>query len=124
MGLNEIKLGLPVPYPGDCIFRNLVNYRVARDVMEIGDFYPSEELIKMGMVDEIFSIDKMFSKAVERVKMLGDLPQHAYKIIKKNRTENVKREILENLGEKEELFFNCWFKEETQKLLKEAVKKF
>ena len=124
MGLNEVKLGLPVPYPGDCILRSLVNSRIARNVMEIGEFYPSDELLKMGMVDEVYSIEEIFSKAVEKAKKLGDLPEYAIRKIKNNRTENVKEQILKNLVEKEELFFKCWFKDETQKLLKEAVIKF
>ena len=48
MGLNEIKLGLPVPYLPDCLLRQLVGVRTARDMMETGEFYPAEELLKMG----------------------------------------------------------------------------
>jgi enoyl-CoA hydratase/carnithine racemase len=32
IGLNEIKLGVPVPYVADCILRKLIGHRLARDV--------------------------------------------------------------------------------------------
>ena len=36
MGLNEIKLGVPVPYLADCVLRNIVGSRYARDMMDTG----------------------------------------------------------------------------------------
>ncbi|MHC4861235.1 MAG: enoyl-CoA hydratase/isomerase family protein [Planctomycetota bacterium] len=44
MGLNEVKLGVPVPYPGDCILRQIVGSRPAREIMEGGEFLPAEDL--------------------------------------------------------------------------------
>jgi len=38
IGLNEIKLGVPVPYVADCILRKLIGHRLARDVMDSGGF--------------------------------------------------------------------------------------
>jgi hypothetical protein len=39
VGLNEIRLGVPVPYLADCILRHLIGVRLARDVMDSGEFY-------------------------------------------------------------------------------------
>jgi len=59
MGLNEIKLGVPVPYLADCILRSLVGVRAARLIMESGDFYPPLQLFQMGMVSS-FSFCSQF----------------------------------------------------------------
>ena len=58
MGLNEVKLGVPVPYLGDCILRHLVGARHARDIMDTGDFYHPEVLLQMGMVDQALPLEK------------------------------------------------------------------
>jgi len=46
MGLNEIKLGIPVPYPGDCILQHVVGTRNAREIMGTGEFYDPEVLLQ------------------------------------------------------------------------------
>lgn len=124
MGLNEIKLGLPVPYPGDRILTQIVGFRVAREIMETGEFYPSEVSLEMGMVDQVLPSDQVLTKSIERAKFLGNYPAHAYKMIKQNRVEKVKDEILENLEDRQRYFLRCWGNDETQNLLKEAIKKF
>jgi enoyl-CoA hydratase/carnithine racemase len=124
MGLNEIKLGVSVPYPADCILRSLVGVRGARDIMESGEFYPPEELLEIGMVDQVLPLTEVLPRAIEKAKLLGSMPQEAYRMIKGNRTEIVEAEILARLEEKEDSFMDCWFSDEARKRLKEAMEKF
>jgi enoyl-CoA hydratase/carnithine racemase len=124
MGLNEIKLGVPVPYPADCILRDLVGVRAARDVMEGGEFYPPEALLLMGMVDRICPPEEVLSEAVEKAKTLAALPQEAYAIIKRNRVEPVEEHIWARLEAKERLFVDRWYSEEARERLREAMEKF
>ncbi|UCF08278.1 MAG: enoyl-CoA hydratase/isomerase family protein [Thermoplasmata archaeon] len=124
MGLNEIKLGLPVPYPADCILRDLVDARTARDIMEEGEFYLPEKSLGMGIADQVVPLEEVISRSVEKAKRMGEMPREAYKIIKNNRVENVKARILKNLEEKEQLFFERWYSDDAQRLLHEAKEKF
>ena len=124
MGLNEIKLGVPVPYPVDCILRQIVGFRNAREIMDTGEFYESEKLLQMGMVDLILSLDQLLLKSIERAKLLGALSQDAFAMIKRNRVEMVEAQVLTKLKEKEEFFLECWYSAETRKRLKEAMAKF
>ncbi|MFX0015484.1 MAG: enoyl-CoA hydratase/isomerase family protein [Promethearchaeota archaeon] len=124
MGLNEVKLGVPIPYPGDCILRQIVGPRNAQEITFSGDFYPSEELLQMGMVDKILPIEKVLNESIKKIKALGSLPQEAFKRIKRNQVELVEEQILRNLTDKEDIFINHWFSTEAQDLLKEASKKF
>ncbi|MHA2202437.1 MAG: enoyl-CoA hydratase/isomerase family protein [Candidatus Hodarchaeales archaeon] len=124
MGLNEVKLGVPIPYPGDCILRQIVGSRYAQEITYVGDFYPSEELLQMGMVDNVFPLKQVLNKAIEKSKSLGSLPRGAFKRIKRNQIEIVKAQIIEYLAEKEHIFLEHWFSEEARNLLNEAVKKF
>ncbi|MFX0124836.1 MAG: enoyl-CoA hydratase/isomerase family protein [Candidatus Hodarchaeota archaeon] len=124
MGLNEVKLGVPIPYPGDCILRQIVGSRRAQEITYVGDFYPSEELLQMGMVDAVFPLDQVLTKSIDKAKLLGSLPQGAFERIKRNRIELVRTQIIEYLAEKEEIFLEHWFSAEARERLKEAIEKF
>lgn len=123
MGLNEIKLGVPVPYVGDCVLTQLVGYNKAREITDFGEFYLPEQLLKFGMVDEVFPIDDLLKKAIEKAKKLGFAPE-AFSIIKKNRVEKIENKILKSLSAKEKAFIQLWYSPECRKLIQKAAKKF
>lgn len=123
MGLNEIKLGVPVPYPADCILQHM-GVGTARDIMCSGAFYLPEQLAEMGVVDEVLPLTTVLPKAIEKAQTLGALPQKAYTLIKRSRVEPVEQKILTQLTEKEQLFLECWFSDEARNQLKKAMEKF
>ena len=124
MGLNEIKLGVPVPYPADRILRQTIGDRFAREVIESGEFYDPRELLRSGMVDGTFPIDEVLPKSIEKANYLGNLPQEAYQAVKQNRVEILEAQIKAHLRVKEQLFIAQWYSEESRILLKEAMQKF
>lgn len=124
MGFNEVKLGLPVPYPGHCILQDIVGTRNAREILGIGEFYHPEESLQMGMVDEVLPLKQVLPKSIEKAKLLGALPHEGFGMIKRNRVEMVQARILAHLAEKEQSFIEFWHSDEAQERLKEAVKKF
>jgi len=124
MGLNEIKLGVPVPYPADCIVRDLIGVRYAREVMDSGEFYEPEKLLQMGMVDEALALEQVVPASIRKAHELGSFPEGAFKAIKRNRVEMVSTKVFERLEEKEKLFVGLWYSEGTRRRLKEAIEKF
>lgn len=124
MGLNEIKLGVPLPYPADRILRQIIDDRAVRQILDTGDFFPPEDTIKMGMVDEVLPIDKVVAKSIEKVKSITTLSLDAYNMIKRNRTEKVEAQIRGSLLEKEKVFIEMWYTEETRRKLEAALEKF
>jgi len=124
MGLNEIKLGLPVPYPGNCILQHLVGTRNAREIMNTGEFYNPEESFQIGMVDQVLPLKEVVPKSIEKAKLLGGLPHEAFQMIKSNRTETVEAQVLAYLQKKEQLFIKRWHSNDTRGLLREATEKF
>jgi enoyl-CoA hydratase/carnithine racemase len=124
MGLNEIKLGLPVPYVADCILRNLLEVRHAREIMEVGDFYLPEASSQMGLVDQVLPLEGVITEAGELVETIGSYPEDAFAAIKRNRVEGIEKHILDKLEEKERIFIRCWYSEAGQKLLRDAISKF
>ncbi len=124
MGLNEVKLGVPVPYLADRMLHALSGVRHARKVMEGGDFYPPAEALEMGMVDEVLPVEEVVNKALEQTEKLGALPGAAYGMIKRNRVETTVAEVLARETEKERYFIESWYSEAVRERLREAMEKF
>jgi len=124
MGLNEIKLGVSIPYPSYCILLDLAGTRYTREIVELGEFYEPEDSFKMGIIDKVLPHDELIQFSLQKAEQLASLPREAYAVIKKGRTEPIENHILERLKEKEERFIDLWFSAEARELLKQAMKKF
>lgn len=124
MGLNEIKLGVPVPYPADCILRDLVGTRTARKITDSGEFFAADGLSSMGVVDRILPVGELIPSAVEALQNMSQYSPGAFAMIKRNRTEPVVDQIHHRLVEKEEFFIDSWYTPECRVKLEEAAEKF
>lgn len=124
MGLNEIKLGLPVPFIADLILRDLVGIRYSREIVEVGEFYAPDQTSEMGMVDEVLPLEQVRSAAREKLETIIEMPGQAYSMIKSNRVEGIVQEIRKLQETKESAFLDRWYAEDTRRLLKAAVSKF
>lgn len=124
IGLNEVKLGLPVPYLADVILRQKINDTIANDLLFTGEFITTQDARKAGLISETYSIEQVENKAIEKIEKLTLMPKDAVTSIKNNRLDIVVERYMKYWKEKEETFINLWFKEETQQLLKEAANKF
>lgn len=123
-GLNEVKLGVPVPYVADRILHALVGSRLAREVMEVGEFYPADHAHRIGLVDFVVPADEVLDKALEQARVLASAPGEAFALIKSNRVEDVMVEVLERLEVKQMRFIDCWYADAARKPLEEAGKKY
>jgi enoyl-CoA hydratase/carnithine racemase len=124
IGLNEIKLGVPVPYVADCLLGDWIGTRLARQVMEGGEFYPPEDALQMCMVDQALPLDDVLPRSLVRAGAMGSLPSNAMQVIKTNRVERVAAQIQAQLGEKVAIFIECWYADDTRARLREAMEKF
>ncbi len=124
MGLNEVKLGVPVPYPADCILQALIGSRQARDIMESGEFYSPEQSLSLGLVDQVLPLEQVLASAFEHASQLGSTPAGGRALIKRNRVEAVEARILAQLEHKESAFLDCWFSAAAREQLQVAAEKF
>ena len=124
IGLNEIKLGVPNPYPADLLLRQVAGDHVASDMLFRGELLESAEAAKRGLLHDILPKEEVESKAVERVTELANLQAHAFRATKANRVEELCARYEKNIKAKMEEFLDCWFHQATQELLKEGAKKF
>jgi enoyl-CoA hydratase/carnithine racemase len=124
MGLNEVKLGVPVPYLVDCVLRELVGVRYAREILEMGEFYQPEESLRLGMVDEVLPLEDVVAKAIVKAGQLGAMPSLAYEVIKGNRVERVAGEVQARWGKRKRQFVECWYSGEARERLRAAMDRF
>jgi enoyl-CoA hydratase/carnithine racemase len=124
IGLNEIKLGVPVPHPADCILRDMLGSCVARDVMETGEFFGPEQALEIGLVDKILPLEQVLQASIEKARELGSFVPSAYAAIKRNRVEQVAAQVESQLDKQVKLFVDCWYSETSRELLKVAREKF
>ncbi|MFC1619186.1 enoyl-CoA hydratase/isomerase family protein [Candidatus Neomarinimicrobiota bacterium] len=124
MGLNEIKLGVPVPYPAHCILHQLVGDANARELMYLGEFIEPEDALKASLVDQVLPLHDVRPKAIEFAATLGGLSRSAFRVMKQNHTQPVVTRIHEQLEEKESIFVEHWYGKDTRKILKAAITKF
>jgi enoyl-CoA hydratase/carnithine racemase len=124
MGLNEIHLGVPVPWSIDRILHHLVGFRHAREVTDTGAFFPPERLLAMGMVDRVLPADQIVPEAESWAHQAYGWPSAAFARIKANRTDGIRRHILESLEDREEFFIRSWYSDIARSRLQEAMKKF
>jgi enoyl-CoA hydratase/carnithine racemase len=124
MGLNEVKLGIPVPYLADRVLHALAGGRYARKMMEGGDFFASGEALEMGVVDEVMPVEEVVNRALAQAGKLGSLPESGYGMIKRNRVETTAAEVLVRETKKEQYFIESWYSEAVRERLREAMEKF
>jgi enoyl-CoA hydratase/carnithine racemase len=124
MGLNEVKLGVPVPFPAACLLPHIVGDRNAREMMYTGDFYSPKQAYGMGLVDEVVQIEQVRSRSIEKAKALSAGSAQAITQIKRGHIERIKTQIEKLLEESEVNFINRWYADDTRKNLKEAMDKF
>jgi enoyl-CoA hydratase/carnithine racemase len=124
MGLNEVKLGIPVPFIAECILRQLLRGRDARQVLETGDFYAPEQLLAMGLVDRIEPTGRLLAAAMETARSLASPPLSAYAAIKHSRTQSVQAEVSAKQEERDRILIDSWYSQEARQLLRVAMEKF
>jgi enoyl-CoA hydratase/carnithine racemase len=124
VGLNEVRLGVPVPYLPALVLPQIVGERKATEVMYRGELFEPEQARVMGLVDRVLDPDELEDAAVAWVAELAALPRPAFAAIKRSRTEEVGARFERSGVEKTQEFIDCWFLDRTQDLLQKAAEKF
>jgi enoyl-CoA hydratase/carnithine racemase len=124
MGLNEIKLGVPLPYLVDCILHSIVGTRNARDMADSGDFYEPDKLLALGVVDAVLPAEQLLAESVAHAGSIGSHPREAFAAIKRNRVQAVRAQASRRAKEKERQFVDMWYASETRQRLKEAMERY
>lgn len=124
IGLNEIKLGIPVPYLADLIMRQLVGDRMATKMIFSGEFIPLDQAHEKGLVDGMFAPEALEKQAIVKISEMAAFDPTAFSAAKANRVETVRLKYKENYQARNQLFLDAWFDAAVQERLKQAAKSF
>lgn len=122
-GLNEVKLGLPVPYAVDLMLRQAVGDGAATRMQFGGEFIDAARAGEIGLLHGTFPKEEVEGRALEHLQELARLPQPALAAMKAVRTEEFSRLYAANGKRWNREFVACWFMPQTQELLREAAQK-
>lgn len=123
-GLNEVKLGVPVPYLADMTLREVLGERAATDILYNGNLISVSDALKIGLADAIYPPEAVENEALSLAAKLASLPQPAFSAIKSNRVEQIRLRYENNNKSMCEIFVDCWFNNSTRELLKKACEAF
>lgn len=124
MGLNEIQLGLPVPYLADLILRQILGERSATDMLYSGRLLEQDEAEQVGLVDEILPEDDLENQVLDKLAHMASFESAAFELIKESRTEVVCEMFERNYKRKYDRFLDCWFDPAAQERLYRAAEKY
>jgi len=124
IALNEVKIGLPVPWLADRMLRQIVSDRVAVEVEFRSAFLGPEEANGAGLGDGICAEGEVEARAVEKISELAAMPSIAFSLTKQHRTRDIPTQFKAIRHDLNRAFMDCWFAPSTQTLLKEAATKF
>jgi enoyl-CoA hydratase/carnithine racemase len=124
IGLNEIKLGLPVPYLADLMLRQIIGDRAATPMLYDGGFITTGDARRIGLIDDTFPADTLESRALAKTAELAQYLPQAFVELKANRVEMVCERYKRQAQAKNDAFLAGWHSPEVQRLLQQAAGKF
>lgn len=124
IGLNELKLGVPVPYLADMMLRHTIGNRYATQMIYSGEFMTFSDAKIIGLIDVVGSPDELEDFTLERLSQIASVQSQAFSAVKANKVEEIKKRYEKNYRSKNEIFLDCWFSDAAQKNLREASVKF
>ena len=124
IGVNESKLGVPITYLANCLLRQLVGERQAREAVSSGTLYPPEEASRIGMVNGIYPLTKVVSAAMQKARDMGEMPGDGFAANKRLWVRGIEAQVVSYLEEEERLFLDHWYAPTARRHLKDALAKF
>lgn len=124
MGLNELHIGIMVPYLTHLMLEHRLGTQKAIDMEYSGRFISPDVAKKLGYAEEVLPSDQVEQRALELVSKMAQIPRKAFIGSKDGITRFIQERFMALRDEKEQVLLDSWFDEGTQALLREAAKKF
>jgi enoyl-CoA hydratase/carnithine racemase len=124
MGLNEIKIGLPVPFLADLMLRQAVGDRAATEIEYTGELLMPEKAQALSLVDAIFPEEDVEAQAIAKISEMLERPPFGFPLTKQHRTRDIRTRFLADREFINQAFMDCWFSAPVQDILSEAAQKF
>lgn len=123
-GLNEIKIGVPVPYLTSLVVHAITSPKHAKEMLYTGEFVPFSKGYEIGIIDKTVPSEELYEEAQEKISQLAQHNSSTFIAMKNNQIEKIQELYLKNKDVKNQEFIDCWFEPQVRELLTEASKRF
>lgn len=117
IGLNQVRMGLTVPYPIRHILARVVGHRVAEGLLVEGQLLSPDEARRIGLVDETAPPAHVVQQALNKCQRLLALPEAAMNTLRDSFHAELHR-ALDNRDAIIDTLLENWFSDEAQGALR------
>jgi Delta3-Delta2-enoyl-CoA isomerase len=121
IGLNEVKVGVPLPWTVTRLLRAAVNPPALGRIALLGRNFKDDEAVEAGLVDELADADGFEAACLARLEEFADKDRFALATTKASLREGVLAEMMAQERERLPRFLDGWFQETTQARIRETV---
>lgn len=121
IGLNEVKVGLPLPYGVAIMLRDAVSRGRLEEVALLGRNYADDEAVATGLVHEVHGEEGFEAHCRMRLEELAWRDPLAFGTTKRYLRSAVAQRMHEQSAELIEEFLDCWFSTATRRRVQEIV---
>ena len=121
IGLNEVKVGVPLPYAVAQLLRETVHRPSLPEIAMLGRNYSNEEALAVGLAHELHPEEEFRAACGRRVAEFCDRGTEALARTKSYLHQPTVDRILARDGELRSEFLDCWFSDTTRARILEVV---
>jgi 3,2-trans-enoyl-CoA isomerase len=123
IGLNEVRVGLPMPPVIHAVLARLVGAHAAERLCVSGEMVTAEEALRIGLIDEIAAPEVVIERAVARAQELVALPRRAMGATRRLARADLGRIYASDFGQEVGTMLDAWFGAEAQGALHGLVER-
>lgn len=114
IGLNEVQVGIPLPPVILAGLRRLVGPRSAELLGVTGDLISPQEAVRLGLVDELASLEAVVDRALEWCERMLALPTEAMTLTRRRARADMRAIFETSLDSETQLVIESWWSPSTQ----------
>lgn len=123
VGLNEIRLGLPLPAAALEIARYALATHHYALVFYNGKMFDAHEAHRLGLVHEVAAPERLLEQAWQRLHEFTDHPGEPHATLKTTLRGSALERMIKSAGAMREAFLDAWFNPEARKTIGEIREK-
>ncbi len=123
IGLNEVDVGLTVPYGLSSVFQYVTGTRNAEDLLLKARLISPDEALSKGLVDELCTSDTLLDTTLERISEASNLYSPQQVKTKQILREHALNSMKKNFDNDAQIILDSWFSDSGQKRLESLFNK-
>lgn len=121
IGLNEVKVGVPLPYGVAQLLRETVHRPALTEIAMLGKNYSDEEAVAVGFAHEVLEADGFEAACMQRLTEFAERDPAALALTKRYLRQPAADRIRHHEVARRDQFLDCWFAPSTRARIREIV---